>query len=61
MDKEAVVHIYTMGYYSAIKEEIKKIPGDKWKHKHNDPKSKGHNESSSKENFIAVQAYLRKQ
>ena len=31
-----------------IKVEIKKIPGDNWKWKHNDPKSMGHSKSSSK-------------
>ena len=31
-----------------IKEENKNIPGDKWKWKHNDPKSVGCNKSSSK-------------
>ena len=35
-----------------ITEEIKedqKIPGEKWKQKHNDPKSVGHSKSSSKQ------------
>ena len=30
-----------------IKEEIKKIPGDKWKWKHNDPTSNGCSKNSS--------------
>ena len=31
-----------------IKEEIKKIPRDKWKWKHDDPQPMGHRKSSSK-------------
>ena len=40
-----------------------KVPGDKWKSKHNDPKSTGCSKSSSKglEEFTVIQAYLRKQ
>ena len=44
-----------------VKEEIKKIPGDKLKHKHNDPKSMGHSKTVLSGKYIAIQAYLRKQ
>ena len=38
----------------------RKILGDQWKQKHNDPKYMGHSKSSLKA-FTAIQAYLRKQ
>ena len=44
-----------------IKEEIKKIPRDKWQWKHDDTKPMGWSKSSSKGKFIAIQAYFKKQ
>ena len=45
-----------------IKEEIKKIPVDKWKWKHNNLKPVGHRKKKVlRGKFVTVQAYLRKQ
>ena len=38
-----------------------KIPANKGKWEHNNPKSVGHGESSPKREIIALQAYLKKQ
>ena len=40
----------------------KKIPGEKWKWKHNDPKTMEHSKSSSKSKvyIIVIQVYLWK-
>ena len=38
-----------------------KIPGDKFKWKHVDPKPMGHSKSVLRGKFIVIQAYLRKQ
>ena len=42
-----------------IKEEIKKIPGDRWKWKHNDPKSMRWNRSSSKKEVYSDTSLLQ--
>ena len=44
-----------------IKEEILKIPGDKQKWKHIDPKSMGLSKTILRGKFIRIQTYLRKQ
>jgi len=44
-----------------IKEKIKKIHGDKWKWKHNGPKSLGSSKALLRGKFIAIQAYLKEQ
>ena len=48
-------------YHWRNQRENKKIPGDKWKQKHNDPKSMGRSKSSSKREVYSDKADLRKQ
>ena len=43
-----------------IKEEIKKIPRDKSKQKHNDPKPMGHSKSSSKMDIYSDRRLFQK-
>ena len=44
-----------------IKDKQTKIPGDKWKQIHNEPKFMRHSQPVLKETFIAIHLYLRKE